>query len=125
MKQTNKDSRTSTVGGTGLQKGYTFVAEARTVEQPLMSGAWRMRLIGSLSPLPTPRTTDVNSNFQVKEIRDYYLPNPKDIIFRWALCRCMRHQTWSRGTAVVNMPHVLMCYRLPVLFALCETSVIH
>lgn len=63
------------------------MAEARTVEQPLMSGAWRMRLIGSLSPLPAPRTADVNSNFQTKEIRDYYVPNPKNIILRYILIR--------------------------------------
>ncbi|KAK7107723.1 hypothetical protein V1264_015593 [Littorina saxatilis] len=67
------------------KKGYTFVAEARTVEQPLASGPWRMRLIGSLSPLPAPRSGEVNCNFQVKEIRDYYLPNPKDIIFRYSV----------------------------------------
>ena len=47
-----------------------------------MSSAWRMRLIGSLSPLPAPRTQEVNSNFQTKEIRDYYVPNPKSIMFR-------------------------------------------
>ena len=83
-----KDCDMSSVGWLGLQKGYTFVAEARTVEQPLMSGGWRMRLIGSLSPLPAPRTAEVNSNFQVKEIRDYYVPNPKDIIFRSVRVKC-------------------------------------
>ncbi|KAL8581512.1 hypothetical protein ACOMHN_042905 [Nucella lapillus] len=67
------------------RKGYTFVAEARTIEQPLMSGGWRMRLIGSLNPLPAPRNTEVNSNFQVKEIHDYYVPNPKNTIFRYSV----------------------------------------
>lgn len=44
---------------------------------------WRMRLIGSLSPLPAPRAADINSDFFVKEIRDYYVPNSKNIILRW------------------------------------------
>lgn len=83
-----QDSLSNGSAWLGLQKGYTFVAEARTVEQPLMSGGWRMRLIGSLSPLPAPRTSEVNSNFQVKEIRDYYLPNPKNIIFRSVHLKC-------------------------------------
>nr|KAG5705054.1 hypothetical protein BaRGS_018784 [Batillaria attramentaria] len=67
------------------KKGYTFVAEARTIEQPLMSGAWRMRLIGSISPLPAPRSGEVNCNFITKEIRDYYVPNPKNIILRYTV----------------------------------------
>lgn len=65
--------------------GYTFVAEARTIEQPLVSGAWRMRLIGSISPLPAPRFSDVNCSFVTKEIRDYYVPNPKNIILRYSV----------------------------------------
>ncbi|KAH9519394.1 hypothetical protein Btru_075440, partial [Bulinus truncatus] len=64
------------------KKGYSFVAEARTVEQPLTSGNWRMRLIGSLSPLPAPQTQEVCCSFVTKEIKDYYIPNQKNIIFR-------------------------------------------
>ncbi|XP_067675678.1 androglobin-like isoform X1 [Haliotis asinina] len=67
------------------RKGYTFVAEARTLDQGMMSGSWRMRLIGSLSPLPSPRNQEVNSSFTVKEIRDYYLPNAKHTIFRYTV----------------------------------------
>ncbi|XP_025099309.1 androglobin-like isoform X4 [Pomacea canaliculata] len=67
------------------KKGYTFVAEARTLEQPLMTMLWRMRLIGSLSPLPAPRAADINSDFFVKEIRDYYVPNSKNIILRYSV----------------------------------------
>ncbi|XP_046325515.2 androglobin-like isoform X6 [Haliotis rufescens] len=67
------------------RKGYTFVAEARTLDQGMMSGSWRMRLIGSLSPLPSPRNQDVNSSFTAKEIRDYYLPNAKHSIFRYTV----------------------------------------
>ncbi|ESO89380.1 hypothetical protein LOTGIDRAFT_229226 [Lottia gigantea] len=67
------------------KKGYTMVAEARTTDQSIMSGSWRMRLIGSLSPLPAPRGTDVNCSFSVKEIRDYYIPNSKHIILRYTV----------------------------------------
>ncbi len=64
------------------KRGYTFVAEARTIDQPLMAGRWRMRLIGSLSPLPAPARNEVNSSFNTREIRDYYIPNEKCIMFR-------------------------------------------
>uniref|UniRef100_A0A0B7A8R0 Globin n=2 Tax=Arion vulgaris TaxID=1028688 RepID=A0A0B7A8R0_9EUPU len=67
------------------KKGFSFVAEARTLEYPLASGNWRLRLIGSLSSLPTPRTHEVCCNFVTKEIRDYYVPNSKNIIFRQAV----------------------------------------
>ncbi|XP_060593126.1 androglobin-like isoform X19 [Ruditapes philippinarum] len=67
------------------RKGYTFVAEARTTDQPLQTGTWRMRMIGSLSPLPAPLRGEVNSSFSVKEIKDYYLPNSKNVIFRYAV----------------------------------------
>ncbi|XP_053398044.1 androglobin-like [Mercenaria mercenaria] len=67
------------------RKGYTFVAEARTTDQPLQTGTWRMRMIGSLSPLPAPLRGEVNSSFAVKEIKDYYLPNSKNVIFRYAV----------------------------------------
>ncbi|WAR07044.1 ADGB-like protein [Mya arenaria] len=67
------------------RKGYTFVAEARTTDQPLQAGTWRMRMIGSLSPLPAPPRGEVNSSFSVKEIRDYYIPNSKNVIFRYAV----------------------------------------
>ncbi|KAL8623367.1 hypothetical protein ACOMHN_065901 [Nucella lapillus] len=68
------------------KKGYTFVAEARTLNQVLMCGAWRMRLIGSFSTLPAPRVPDtVNSTFLTKEIKDYYLPQPTDILFRYTV----------------------------------------
>ncbi|XP_077868808.1 androglobin-like, partial [Saccoglossus kowalevskii] len=64
------------------KRGYTFVAEARTTDIPLPTGKWRMRLIGSLSPLPQPSRENLNSTFNVKEIRDYYLPNDNNNILR-------------------------------------------
>ncbi|XP_070569023.1 androglobin-like isoform X9 [Ptychodera flava] len=67
------------------KRGYTFVAEARTTDMPLPSGKWRMRLIGSLSPLPQPIRENLTSTFNVKEIRDYYLPNDNNIILRYSV----------------------------------------
>lgn len=70
-----------------FQKGYSFVAEARTEEQALGSGLWRMRLIGSLSALPATQTGDVCCNFVTKQIIDYYVPNSKNIVFRFVDCK--------------------------------------
>lgn len=68
------------------RKGYTFVAEARTTDQGIPSNKWRMRLIGSLSPLPAPAKPDtVNSSFVVKHITDYYMPNSSHVIFRYTV----------------------------------------
>ena len=65
-----------------LQKGYTFVAEARTTDTAQQAGKWRMRLIGSLSQLPAPIKNEVNASFHAREIRDYYVPNERNCIFR-------------------------------------------
>ena len=65
-----------------LQRGYTFVAEAHTMDQALLASRWRMRLIGCRSPLPTPFRNEVNSSFHTRELRDYYMPNKKNIILR-------------------------------------------
>eukprot|EP00057_Strongylocentrotus_purpuratus_P006163 XP_011660637.1 PREDICTED: androglobin isoform X28 [Strongylocentrotus purpuratus] len=67
------------------RRGYTFLAEARTSDLPLASGKWRMRLIGSSSPLPQPARDGLNSSFLLKEIRDYYIPNKENIIMRYVV----------------------------------------
>ena len=64
------------------QRGYTFVAEARTPNAILPAGKFRLRVIGSTEPLPFPGREGVNSHFVTKEIRDYYIPNKYNIIFR-------------------------------------------
>lgn len=64
------------------QHGYTFVAEARSVDQGIPPGRWRLRLIGSLSPLPTPQHGEVNAAFQTTELHDFYVPNDRNIVFR-------------------------------------------
>ncbi|CAG2214031.1 Androglobin [Mytilus edulis] len=72
------------------KKGYTFVATARTTDQGIPSGRWRMRMIGSLSPLPkpdpsNPSKSELNSNFRCIEEKDYYIPNPKNVILRYTV----------------------------------------
>ena len=65
-----------------LQRGYTFLAEAKSASVPSSAGHWRLRLIGSANALPVPARSDVGTLFNVQELRDYYIPNDKDIILR-------------------------------------------
>ncbi|XP_070843007.1 androglobin [Chaetodon trifascialis] len=65
--------------------GYTFVAEAVTPEAPPAGAKWRMRLIGSRELLPKLSCETSLSTFSVKEFRDYYIPNDKNIICRYSV----------------------------------------
>ncbi|XP_064014258.1 androglobin [Pogoniulus pusillus] len=67
------------------KKGYTFMAEAHTGDLPLAAGRWRLRLIGSHSPLPFLSREAVNNDYSTKAIRDYYLPNDNHVIFRYSV----------------------------------------
>ncbi|XP_061480044.1 androglobin isoform X3 [Rhineura floridana] len=67
------------------KKGYTFMAEVQTGESPVMAGKWRLRLIGSYNPLPVLSRETVNNLYSIKEVKDYYVPNAKHIIFRYAV----------------------------------------
>ncbi|XP_077974428.1 androglobin-like isoform X6 [Styela clava] len=64
------------------KRGYTFICEARSLETPIVGGKWRLRLIGSSSPLPQPMSGQVNYHFKVKDNNGYYVPNEKNIILR-------------------------------------------
>jgi len=44
-----------------------------------------MRLIGSANPLPVPARTELSTSFSVLELRDYYIPNDKEIILRYVI----------------------------------------
>ncbi|XP_071662490.1 androglobin isoform X2 [Patagioenas fasciata] len=67
------------------KKGYTFMAEARTGDSPVSAGRWRLRLIGSHSPLPFLSREAVNNVYTTKEIKEYYLPNDKHVMFRYSV----------------------------------------
>ncbi|KAM4770931.1 androglobin [Rhinophrynus dorsalis] len=82
------------------KKGYTFIAEAYSGEIAVASGKWRLRLIGACSPLPSLSRDTVNNSFSVKEVKDYYIPNNKDMIFRYRVKTSIEH------TATI---HVQMC----------------
>ncbi|XP_063164994.1 androglobin [Candoia aspera] len=67
------------------KKGYTFMAEVQTGESPVTAGKVRLRLLSSYTPLPFLSREAVNNVFAVKEVKDYYLPNDKHIIFRYSV----------------------------------------
>lgn len=67
------------------KKGYTFVAEARSVDAPVTGGKWKMRLISSMMQLPLPVRNEVNSAFHSREIRDYYVPSEKGVMLRYSV----------------------------------------
>ncbi|NXW29361.1 ADGB protein, partial [Phaetusa simplex] len=67
------------------KKGYTFMAEACTGDQPVAAGRWRLRLISSHSPLPFLAREAVNNVYSTKEIKEYYIPNDKHVMFRYSV----------------------------------------
>ncbi|XP_037585425.1 androglobin [Cebus imitator] len=67
------------------KKGYTFVAEAFTGDTFVPGSRWKLRLIGSYAPLPCLSRDPPCSTFAIKEIRDYYIPNDKNILFRYSV----------------------------------------
>nr|XP_058939417.1 androglobin isoform X4 [Kogia breviceps] len=73
------------------KKGYTFVAEAYTGDVCVTSSQWKMRLIGSYHPLPCLSRVLPCNTFAIKEIRDYYIPNDKKIIFRYSVKVALPH----------------------------------
>uniref|UniRef100_A0A672TIZ1 Androglobin n=1 Tax=Strigops habroptila TaxID=2489341 RepID=A0A672TIZ1_STRHB len=73
------------------KKGYTFMAEARTGDLPVAAGRWRLRLIGSHSPLPFLSREAVYNVYSIKEIKEYYIPNDKHIMFRYSVKAAASH----------------------------------
>ncbi|XP_064196568.1 androglobin isoform X2 [Anguilla rostrata] len=67
------------------QGGYTFVAEAHTRDAPVPGGRWRLRLIGSHDLLPSLGREAPQGSFCVREFRDYYLPNDKNVLCRFSV----------------------------------------
>ncbi|XP_038195393.1 androglobin [Arvicola amphibius] len=67
------------------KKGYTFVAEAYTGDAYVSGARWKLRLIGSYNPLPSLSRESPCNTFTIKEIRDYYIPNDKKILFRYSI----------------------------------------
>lgn len=58
------------------------MAEVQTAESPVTAGKWKLRLIGSHLPLPVLIRDATNNVYSVKEVKDYYVPNDKHVIFR-------------------------------------------
>ena len=58
------------------------MAEAHTGDLPVAAGRWKLRLIGSYSPLPFLSREAVNNVYSTKEIKEYYIPNDRHVMFR-------------------------------------------
>ncbi|CAJ1078450.1 androglobin isoform X2 [Xyrichtys novacula] len=65
--------------------GYTFVAEVITPETSAVGAKWRMRLIGSRGLLPKLSSETPLNTFTVREFKDYYIPNDKNLICRYTV----------------------------------------
>ncbi|XP_052832610.1 androglobin [Octopus bimaculoides] len=57
------------------KRGYTFIAEARSLEQAIPSGRWRLRLIGSSSSLLHLQKSELNTHLYIQDIKHYYIPS--------------------------------------------------
>ena len=63
------------------KQGYTFVAEGRAWNEPVLEGTCRLRLMGSEETLLRPKHQEIaNCEFCSKEVQEYYLPT-KDYEF--------------------------------------------
>ncbi|XP_054135004.1 androglobin [Melozone crissalis] len=65
------------------KKGYTFVAEAHTGEQPVPGGKWKLRFCTSQSALPSLSREAVNDTFSTLQFKEYYIPNKEFLLFRY------------------------------------------
>ncbi|RMC12803.1 hypothetical protein DUI87_10328 [Hirundo rustica rustica] len=65
------------------KKGYTFVAEAHTGDQPVAGGKWMLRFISSHSPLPFLSREAVNNIYSTQQFKEYYIPNKEFLMFRY------------------------------------------
>nr|XP_004541797.1 androglobin isoform X6 [Maylandia zebra] len=91
--------------------GYTFVAEAITPELPPSGAKWRMCLIGSKEPLPKLSRDTPVSEFSVEELRDYYIPNNKNLI----CCYRVHVTTDTVATVQLQTSHPDVLIRLSIL----------
>ncbi|XP_037989711.1 androglobin [Motacilla alba alba] len=65
------------------KKGYTFVAEAHTGDQPVPGGKWKLRFISSHSALPFLSREAVNDTYSTLQFKEYYIPNKEFLLFRY------------------------------------------
>ncbi|XP_042081827.1 androglobin isoform X7 [Haplochromis burtoni] len=91
--------------------GYTFVAEAITPELPPSGAKWRMCLIGSKEPLPKLSRDTPVSEFSVEELREYYIPNNKNLI----CCYRVHVTTDTVATVQLQTSHPDVLIRLSIL----------
>ncbi|KAJ8355710.1 hypothetical protein SKAU_G00185040 [Synaphobranchus kaupii] len=78
-------SRTELYRGIRVKEATPLWPKANPEKPPVPGGKWRLRLIGSHDPPPGLSREAPLSNFSVKEFRDYYIPNDKNVICRFSL----------------------------------------
>lgn len=83
------------------KRGYTIIAESRISDQPSGPGRWRLRLIGSSPSLIAPRgnKSEIISAFDIRDTRDYYIPNENKVIMRYKVVVTDDHLTTLQLTA--------------------------
>ncbi|XP_069091255.1 androglobin isoform X1 [Pleurodeles waltl] len=77
-------------------RGYTIVAEAVTGDFPVTAGKWKLRLITSYNPLPSPARDVLNNSFFMKEFKEYFIPNKEHILFRYSVKVSIEHMATIR-----------------------------
>lgn len=60
------------------------MVEAFSGDMYVPASQWKLRLIGPYTPLPFLARDSPCNSFSIKEIRDYYIPNEKKILFRYS-----------------------------------------
>ncbi|XP_030912100.1 androglobin [Geospiza fortis] len=65
------------------KKGYTFVAEAHTGDQPVPGGKWKLRFCSSQSALPFLSREAVNDTYSTLQFKEFYIPNKEFLLFRY------------------------------------------
>ncbi|XP_076999521.1 androglobin isoform X2 [Tamandua tetradactyla] len=73
------------------KKGYTFVAEALTGDAYAPGSRWKLRLLGPCAPLPGLARDAPCNTFAIKEVRDYYVPKDKKVVFRYVVKVSLPH----------------------------------
>ena len=93
------------------KRGYTVLGEARSGETGNSpAGKWKLRMIGSHAAMPQPVHPDLVSSFCIREIRDYFVPNPQKTIFRYTVRVLQQHITTLYAS--VNEPNAEICLQI-------------
>ncbi|OAF67844.1 hypothetical protein A3Q56_04409, partial [Intoshia linei] len=69
-----------------IDNGYSILIETVNKEMAFSVGKWKLRIIGNHSDLPlSKKSNEMNSSFQIREFRDYYVPNESNVLMRYIM----------------------------------------